>query len=115
MIGTYALSAGYADAYYKKASKVRTKLKREFKKVFEEVDVLITPTSPTTAFKLGEKTDDPVQMYLADIFTVTANIVGVPSLNVPIGFDSKGLPIGMQIMGSWFEDEKLFEIAEEIK
>lgn len=108
MIGTYALSAGYADEYYKKASKVRTKLKNEFKKVFEEVDFLITPTSPTTAFRLGEKTDDPVQMYLADIYTVTANIVGVPSLNIPIGNDSNGLPIGMQLVAPWWEDFSLF-------
>lgn len=109
MIGTYVLSAGYADQYYKKASKVRVKLKREFEKVFEEYDVLISPVSPTTAFKLGEKVNDPVQMYLADIYTVTSNIVGIPSLSIPIGTDSKGLPIGMQVMSSWWNDEVLYE------
>ncbi|MCA9386914.1 Asp-tRNA(Asn)/Glu-tRNA(Gln) amidotransferase subunit GatA, partial [Candidatus Dojkabacteria bacterium] len=112
MIGTYVLSAGYADQYYKKASKVRTKLKQEFAKVFEEVDLLIIPTSPTTAFKLGEKVNDPVEMYLADIFTVTANLVGIPALNVPIGKDSSGLPIGMQVMGNWWNDFGILEFAK---
>ncbi len=112
MIGTYSLSAGYADQYYKQASKVRTKLKREFEKAFEEVDVLIAPVSPITAFKLGEKSNDPVQMYLVDVYTVTANIVGIPSISVPIGNDSNGLPIGMQIMGSKFSEELLFEVAK---
>lgn len=110
MIGTYVLSAGYADQFYKNASKVRTKLKREFEKVFEQVDIIVCPTSPTTAFKIGEKTEDPVQMYLADVYTVTANLVGIPSLNIPISKDSNGLPIGMQVMGRWFEEEKLFGI-----
>jgi len=110
MIGTYVLSAGYADQFYKNASKVRTKLKREFEEVFKSVDVIICPTSPTTAFKIGEKTADPVQMYLADVYTVTANLVGVPALNIPIGKDSNGLPIGMQVMGRWFEEDKLFNV-----
>jgi aspartyl-tRNA(Asn)/glutamyl-tRNA(Gln) amidotransferase subunit A len=108
MIGTYVLSAGYADQFYKKASKVRVKLKNEFKKVFEKYNVLISPVSPTTAFKLGEKVDDPVQMYLADIYTVTSNIVGIPSLSIPVGTDSKGLPIGMQVMSEWWNDEVLY-------
>ncbi|MCA9381570.1 Asp-tRNA(Asn)/Glu-tRNA(Gln) amidotransferase subunit GatA, partial [Candidatus Dojkabacteria bacterium] len=112
MIGTYVLSAGYADQYYKKASKVRTKLKHEFAKVFEEVDLLIIPTSPTTAFKLGEKVNDPVEMYLADIFTVTASIVGIPSLNIPVGKDSNGLPIGMQVMGNWWNDFGVLDFAK---
>ncbi|MEP7103205.1 MAG: Asp-tRNA(Asn)/Glu-tRNA(Gln) amidotransferase subunit GatA [Candidatus Dojkabacteria bacterium] len=114
MIGTYSLSKGYADQFYKQASKVRTKLKREFDKVFEEVDVLITPVSPTTAFKLGEKSQDPVKMYLVDIYTVTANLVGVPSLAVPIGKDSEGMPIGMQITGKKWEEVELFGLAKEI-
>jgi aspartyl-tRNA(Asn)/glutamyl-tRNA(Gln) amidotransferase subunit A len=110
MVGTYVLSAGYSDQFYKKASKVRAKIKQEFKDVFENVDVLITPTSPTTAFKLGEKVDDPVEMYLSDIYTVTASIAGIPSLNIPIGEDTNGLPIGMQVMSSWFEDKEIFGI-----
>ncbi len=112
MIGTYSLSAGYADQYYKKASKVRSKLKKEFEEVFKEVDLLITPTSPSTAFKLGEKVDDPVQMYLMDIFTVTANIVGVPAINIPIGMDSKNLPIGMQLIAKKWRDFDLFQITK---
>jgi aspartyl-tRNA(Asn)/glutamyl-tRNA(Gln) amidotransferase subunit A len=108
MVGTYVLSAGYADQFYKKASAVRTKIKNDFKKAFEKVDILIGPTSPSTAFKLGEKVDDPVQMYLSDIYTVTANIVGVPSINIPIGEDSKGLPIGMQVMAAWDRDDFLY-------
>ena len=108
MVGTYVLSAGYADQFYKKASAVRTKIKNDFKKAFEKVDILIGPTSPSTAFKLGEKVDDPVQMYLSDIYTVTANIVGVPSINIPLGEDSKGLPIGMQIMAAWDKDDFLY-------
>lgn len=108
MVGTYVLSAGYSDQFYKKASKVRAKIKQEFKNVFDQVDILITPTSPTTAFKLGEKVDDPVEMYLSDIYTVTASIAGIPSLSIPIGEDSNGLPIGMQMMSSWFKDQNLY-------
>lgn len=112
MIGTYSLSAGYADQYYKVASKVRTKLKHEFAKVFEDVDILIAPVSPVTAFKLGEKSSEPLQMYLVDVYTVTANLVGIPSLSVPVGKDSTGMPIGMQIMGRKWEEDKIFELAE---
>ncbi|GAB4286686.1 MAG: Asp-tRNA(Asn)/Glu-tRNA(Gln) amidotransferase subunit GatA [Candidatus Dojkabacteria bacterium] len=108
MIGTYVLQAGFADQYYYKAMKVRSKIKREFKKVFKQVDLLVAPTSPTTAFKLGEKTNDPIQMYLADIYTVAASVAGIPSLNIPIGMDKKGLPMGMQVMASWDEDYDLF-------
>ncbi|MFS8131137.1 MAG: Asp-tRNA(Asn)/Glu-tRNA(Gln) amidotransferase subunit GatA, partial [Candidatus Dojkabacteria bacterium] len=114
MVGTYALSKGYADQFYKQASKVRTKLKKEFDKVFEEVDVLITPVSPTTAFKLGEKSQDPVQMYLVDIYTVTANLVGIPSLAIPIGKDKDGMPIGMQAMGKKWSEVSLFNLAKEL-
>lgn len=114
MIGTYSLSSGYADQFYKKASKVRTKIKREFDKVFEEIDVLLSPVAPSTAFKLGEKSNDPVKMYLVDIYTVTANITGIPAISVPIGNDSSGLPIGLQIMGQKFNDEVIFQLAGEI-
>lgn len=114
MIGTYSLSKGYSDQFYKQASKVRTKLKKEFDEVLNDVDVLLAPVSPTTAFKLGEKSQDPVQMYLVDIYTVTANIVGIPALSVPVGVDSKGLPIGLQLMGKKFNDEQLFEVSKEL-
>lgn len=114
MIGTYSLSKGYADQFYKQASKVRTKLKREFDKVFEEVDVLIAPVAPTTAFKLGEKTADPVQMYLVDVYTVTANLVGVPALSVPIANDKDGMPIGMQIIGRKWDEPTIFKFAQKI-
>ncbi|MEO6729565.1 MAG: Asp-tRNA(Asn)/Glu-tRNA(Gln) amidotransferase subunit GatA [Candidatus Dojkabacteria bacterium] len=115
MVGTYSLSKGYADQFYKQASKVRTKLKREFDKVFEEVDVLLAPVAPTTAFKLGEKTQDPVQMYLVDIYTVTANLVGIPSLSIPIGKDKDGMPIGMQAMGKKWSEASLFNLAKELE
>lgn len=114
MIGTYSLSAGYSDQFYHKASKVRTKIKREFEKVFREVDILISPVSPFVPFKLGERIDNPVAMYLVDVFSVTANIVGIPAMSIPLGFNSNDLPIGMQIMGKHFEEEKLFELAQDI-
>lgn len=114
MIGTYSLSAGYSDAFYKQASKVRTKLKREFNEAFKEVDALLTPVSPSTAFKLGEKTNDPVQMYLVDIYSVTANLVGAPAVAVPAGKDDENMPIGLQIMGRNFEEGLLMKIAKEI-
>jgi aspartyl-tRNA(Asn)/glutamyl-tRNA(Gln) amidotransferase subunit A len=110
MIGTYALSAGYYDAYYKRAQQVRTLIKKDFEKVFKEVDLILTPTSPTPAFKFGEKTDDPLEMYLADIFTVTANIVGVPAISVP-GAEVQGLPFGFQLMGKWFDEEGILRAA----
>lgn len=112
MIGTYSLSAGYSDQFYNKASKVRTKLKQEFEKAFEKVDVLLAPVAPVTAFKLGEKSDDPLAMYLVDIYTVTANIVGIPSLAVPAGKDLSGMPIGLQLMGNHFREENIFEAAK---
>ena len=112
MLGTYALSAGYYDAYYKKAMKVRTLVRQDFEKAFEKVDLIIAPTSPTLPFKLGEKTDDPLQMYLADVFTVPANIAGLPGLSFPAGFGKeKGsnneLPIGVQVIGKQFEELKV--------
>ena len=111
MIGSYALSAGYFDAYYLKASKVRTLIKEDFQKAFEQVDAIIAPTAPTTAFKIGEKAGDPLQMYLSDVFTVNANVAGIPSINIPVGKDENGLPIGMQIMGNYFEEGKIMKIA----
>lgn len=111
MIGTYALSAGYYDAYYLKAQKVRTLVKQDFEKAFEEVDVIVTPTTPGTAFKIGEKTSDPVKMYLEDIFTVSINIAGVPALALPCGFSKAGLPIGMQIIGPQFSEAKLIAVG----
>lgn len=99
MLGTYALSAGYYDAFYGKASQVRTLIKRDFDEAFEKVDIIAAATSPTTAFKIGQNTDDPLQMYLADVLTITLNLAGVCGLNVPCGFDSQGLPIGLQLIG----------------
>jgi aspartyl-tRNA(Asn)/glutamyl-tRNA(Gln) amidotransferase subunit A len=110
MLGTYALSAGYYDAYYKKAQQVRTLIRREFDAAFEKYDVLITPTSPSVPFKIGEKTDDPVQMYLSDVCTLPINIAGVPAISIPAGFAS-GLPVGMQIIGKPFSEETLFKAA----
>lgn len=111
MLGTYVLSAGYYDAYYLKAQRVRTLIKNNFMKAFEEVDVIMGPTSPTTAFKLGEKTDDPLQMYLSDIYTLSLNLFGGCGMSIPCGFDRKGLPIGLQILGNYFEEGKLLNTA----
>ncbi len=111
MLGTYALSAGYYDAYYGKAQKVRTLIKQDFERAFESVDVIAAPIAPTTAFPIGEHTDDPLAMYLEDVFTLPANLAGVPGLAFPVGFDQQGLPIGMQLMGRYFEEDLLFTIA----
>lgn len=111
MIGTYTLSAGYYDAYYLKAQKVRTLIKEDFDNAFQKVDVLITPTAPTTAFKVGEKTDDPLSMYLSDLMTIPVNLAGLPSMSLPCGFDSQGLPIGMQLIGNVLQEELLFQVA----
>jgi aspartyl-tRNA(Asn)/glutamyl-tRNA(Gln) amidotransferase subunit A len=111
MLGTYTLSSGYYDAYYKKAQQVRTLLKKDFDDAFRDVDVILTPTSPTAAFKLGEKTDDPLQMYLADIFTISVNLAGVPGISVPCGFTSQNLPIGLQLIGKHFDEETLLQTA----
>ncbi len=110
MLGTYALSAGYYDAYYKKAQKVRTKIKEDFTRAFREVDVLLTPTTPTTAFSIGEKIDDPLQMYLADIYTIPANLAGIPGISLPIGL-AGGLPIGIQLMGPQCGERSLLNYA----
>jgi aspartyl-tRNA(Asn)/glutamyl-tRNA(Gln) amidotransferase subunit A len=111
MLGTYALSAGYYDAYYGQAQKVRTLIKRDFEKAYESVDVIAAPVAPTTAFKIGEHTDDPLAMYLEDVFTLPANLAGVPGLAFPVGFDSQGLPVGMQLMGPHFREDVLFKTA----
>jgi len=111
MLGTYALSAGYYDAYYGQAQKVRTLIKNDFERAFESVDIIAAPVAPTTAFKIGEHTEDPLSMYLEDVFTLPANLAGVPGMTFPVGFDEKGLPIGMQLMGPHFREEILFEIA----
>lgn len=111
MLGTYVLSAGYYDAYYRKASQVRTLIHRDFQKAFETCDLIITPVAPTPAFRLGEKTSDPLQMYLTDIFTISANLAGIPGLSLPCGFSAQGLPIGLQILGNHFEEEKILQAA----
>lgn len=115
MLGTYALSAGYYDAYYLQAQKVRTLLAQDFKQAFEDVDVIVTPTTPTVAFKLGEKVDDPVSMYLADIFTVTADLVGIPGLSVPCGETKEGLPIGVQILGRHFDEATVLRVGHVVE
>jgi len=111
MLGTYALSAGYYDAYYKKALQVKTLIKRAFDEIFEKYDLIMIPTSPTTAFKFGEKSEDPLSMYLADICTVSVNIAGLPGISVPCGFDSKGLPIGFQLIGKAFDESTMLRAA----
>ncbi len=111
LLGTYALSAGYYDAYYRKAQQVRTLLARDFQTAFQKVDAIVSPTAPTTAFRLGEKTDDPVAMYLNDIYTVTADLVGIPGISVPCGNSKEGLPIGLQILGKHFDEGTVLRIA----
>ena len=111
ILGTYALSAGYYDAYYKKASQVRTLIVKDFKKAFESCDVILSPVTPTPAYKIGEKIDDPLTMYLQDIFTISANLAGIPGMSVPCGFSSNGLPVGLQLMGEHFSEEKLIKVA----
>ena len=111
IIGTYCLSAGYYDAYYGKASQVRTLIMEDFKKAFQSCDVLACPVAPTPAFKIGEKVNDPLTMYLMDIFTISANLAGIPGMSVPCGFSREGLPIGLQLMGTHFNEEMLFKVA----
>ena len=111
MLGTYALSAGYYEAYYLKAQKVRALIKNDFDEVFRRVEAIITPTTPTPAFKIGEKIENPLQMYLSDIFTISANLAGLPAISLPCGFSKKGLPIGLQIIGPYLEEEMVLKLA----
>ena len=111
ILGAYGLSSGYYDAYYLRAQKTRTLIRNDFDKAFEQVDAILTPTSPTPAFKFGEKSEDPISMYLSDIYTISTNLAGLPGISVPCGFSENGLPIGMQLIGQAFEEEKLLGIA----
>jgi aspartyl-tRNA(Asn)/glutamyl-tRNA(Gln) amidotransferase subunit A len=111
MLGTYSLSSGYYDAYYLKAQKVRRLIFEDFMNAFQQVDLIITPTTPTTAFKLGEKINDPLQMYLSDIFTIPCNLAGLPGISIPCGYDDKGLPIGLQVLSSHFNEKLLLQLA----
>ena len=113
LIGTYALSAGYVDAYYKQAQRVRTLIRRDFDQAFTQVDVLLSPTSPTTAFHFGAHTEDPLAMYLADLLTIPANLAGLPAISVPCGFDDQGLPIGLQLIAGVLEEGKLLQVAHQ--
>jgi aspartyl-tRNA(Asn)/glutamyl-tRNA(Gln) amidotransferase subunit A len=111
MLGTYALSAGYYDAYYGKAGQVRTLIRRDFEEVFRQVDAIVGPVTPTPAFDLGQKVDDPLQMYLSDVFTLSTNLAGLPGMSIPAGFSSAGRPIGLQIIGPHFAEETLFAVG----
>jgi aspartyl-tRNA(Asn)/glutamyl-tRNA(Gln) amidotransferase subunit A len=111
MLGTYALSAGYYEAYYKKGQQVRTLIKRDFDEAFKTVDVIATPTAPTAAFKIGEKSADPLQMYLSDIFTISVNLAGIPGISIPCGFTSGNLPVGLQLLGRHFDEESIIRAA----
>ena len=111
ILGTYVLSAGYYDAYYRKASQVRTLMKTDFDEAFQKVDVILAPTAPTPAFRIGEKVEDPLQMYLSDVFTIPVNLGGIPAITIPCGFSREGLPIGLQIMGKHFDEGKLLRVA----
>ncbi|HJZ69165.1 MAG TPA: amidase family protein, partial [Blastocatellia bacterium] len=115
MLGTYALSAGYYDQYYGKAQRVRSLIESDFRNAFAKCDVIATPTSPTPAFKLGEKTDDPLEMYLSDIYTITANLAGVPGLVLPCGLSSSGLPIGIQLIGKQFDEATLLRAGNNLE
>ncbi|MEN6587232.1 MAG: amidase, partial [Sulfuricella sp.] len=113
MIGTYVLSAGYYDAYYIKAQKLRRLIAQDFEHAFKQCDVIMGPTAPTTAFKLGEKSDDPVSMYLSDIYTIAVNLAGLPGMSVPCGFGDNGLPVGLQIVGNYFAEAKMLNVAHQ--
>jgi len=112
MLGTYVLSSGYYDAYYRKAQQVRRLIQNDFNDAFKKVDCILTPISPTTAFKLGEKMDDPLQMYLNDIYTVSANLAGIPGISVPAGVDAQGLPIGVQLLGKQFDEATIMKVGD---
>ena len=112
ILGTYSLSSGYYDAYYLRAMKIRTKIKEDFDKAFKEVDVILTPTAPSPAFRLGERSRNPLEMYLSDIYTISANLAGIPAISIPGGlFPDSNLPLGIQFMGRPFDQQTLFQIA----
>ena len=115
LIGTYVLSAGYYDAYYIKAQKIRTLIKQDFDRAFEKVDAILTPSTPTPAFGIGEKSGDPIEMYLNDIFTVTVNMAGLPGISVPAGMSKDGLPLGLQIIGRSFDEETVLRAGQVIE
>ena len=115
MLGTYVLSAGYYDAYYKKAQQVRRLIRDDFLNAFEKIDVFVTPTAPTTAFNLGEKIEDPLSMYLVDIYTTSLNLAGLPGISVPCGKSSEGMPIGVQITGKPFAESEILNVAARIE
>jgi aspartyl-tRNA(Asn)/glutamyl-tRNA(Gln) amidotransferase subunit A len=111
MIGTYVLSSGYYDAYYLKAQKVRRLIKNDFDEAYKKVDAILTPSTPSSSFKIGEKTNDPVSMYLNDIFTVPVNLAGLPAISIPAGLDKKNYPLGLQIIGKAFDEQNILNIA----
>ncbi len=115
MLGTYALSAGYYEAYYQKASQVRTLIRRDFDAVFQTCDLVATPVAPTPAFPLGEKIDDPLTMYLSDIFTISANLAGIPGISIPCGLSQQGLPIGLQLLAKPFAEATLLQVASALE
>ena len=115
LIGTYVLSAGYYDAYYLRAQKIRALILRDFTDVFSRVDALLTPTTPSAAFAQGENMDDPIKMYLNDVFTVPSNLSGVPAISIPAGLDANGLPLGLQVIGKPFDEETVFAVSAEIE
>ena len=115
LIGTYVLSAGYYDAYYTKAQRVRRLIARDFERAFEAVDAVLTPTAPTAAFPLGEKMDDPIAMYLNDVFTVPASLAGLPAVSLPAGLDGEGLPLGLQLIGRPFDEVTVLRAAEALE
>ena len=112
MLGSFVLSSGYYDAYYKNATRIRTQIRNEYADIFSKCDVMLTPTAPTTAYKIGEQENDPVKMYLADIYTVTVNIAGLPAISTTCGYDSKGLPIGMSLIGKAFDEKTIIAVCD---
>jgi aspartyl-tRNA(Asn)/glutamyl-tRNA(Gln) amidotransferase subunit A len=115
ILGTFVLSSGYYDAYYLKAQKVRTLIKQDFEQAFSKVDMIASPTSPTPPFRLGEKSNDPLAMYLSDIFTITANLAGIPGISIPCGKTLQGLPVGLQLLGKHFDEARLLRVAQALE
>jgi aspartyl-tRNA(Asn)/glutamyl-tRNA(Gln) amidotransferase subunit A len=111
ILGAYGLSSGYYDAYYLRAQKTRTLIRKDFEAAFEQVDAILTPTSPTAAFKQGERSDDPISMYLSDVFTISVNLAGIPGISVPCGFTKDGLPVGLQVIGQAFKESEMLAVA----